>query len=182
MKAEEIKKLVRRVQRHEDREAADILIRHFYREIYAFVYRQTGNEELAMDLTQEVFISVLLSIPGYDPNKGGFRTWLYRIASNKVVDFFRSAYHRQMKLGVDIDTVVLFAEESMEEVFQETALKRQAVEALEELPAALQQILRLKIFSGATFEETAAALSLPVSTVKTKYYSALRMLRGKVQS
>ena len=136
MKAEEIKKLVRRVQRHEDREAADILIRHFYREIYAFVYRQTGNEELAMDLTQEVFISVLLSIPGYDPNKGGFRTWLYRIASNKVVDFFRSAYHRQMKLGVDVDT----------------------------------------------FEETAAALSLPVSTVKTKYYSALRMLRGKVQS
>lgn len=182
MNAEEIKKLVRKVQRSEDREAADRLIRHFYKEVYAFVYRQTGNAELAMDLTQEVFISVLLSIPGYDPKKAAFRTWLYRIASNKVVDFFRSAYHRQAKRSVDIDTVALFAEESLEEVFQEAVLKRQALEALEELPAALQQILRLKIFSGATFEEVASALGLPASTVKTKYYSALRMLRGKVQS
>ena len=180
MKAEEIKKLVRRVQLHRDRDAADQLIRFYYKDIYAFVYRQTGNMDLAMDLTQEVFISALQSILGYDAHKAGFRTWLYRIASNKIVDFFRSSYYRQLRLKINIDTVVLFAEKSMEEAFQDRELRIQAVKALETLPFELQQILRLKIFDQATFEEVAAALCLPVGTVKTKYYSALRTLRRKV--
>ena len=47
VKAEEIKKLVRRVQLHRDRDAADQLIRFYYKDIYAFVYRQTGNMDLA---------------------------------------------------------------------------------------------------------------------------------------
>lgn len=181
MKETETKELIRRIQRNGDRDAADRLIRFYYRDIFSFVYRQTAHQELAQDLTQEIFISVLRSLPGYAPGKASFRTWLYRIASNKLVDYFRSAYHRHAQLQVDLDSVTLFAEDSMDEFLQENELRRQAVEALGTLPFSQQQILRLKFFGNATFEEIASALSMPLGTVKTNYYSALKKLRGKVE-
>ena len=51
--------LIRRIKKKQDKKAADELIRRYYREIYAFTYRQTGERELALDLTQEIFITVL---------------------------------------------------------------------------------------------------------------------------
>lgn len=180
MKEKEIVELIRRVQRSGDRDAADRLVRFFYRDIFSFVYRQTAHQELSQDLTQEIFISVLRSLSNYDPGKASFRTWLYRIAANKLTDFFRSAYHRRAQLQVDIDSVTFLVGDSMDEIIQEKELKRQAVEALNSLPFSQQQILRLKFFGNATFDEIASALSLPLGTVKTNYYSALKKLRGKV--
>ena len=51
--------LIRRIKKKQDKKAADELIQRYYREIYAFTYRQTGERELALDLTQEIFITVL---------------------------------------------------------------------------------------------------------------------------
>lgn len=173
-------KLIRRVQRHSDRAAADELVRSYYREIYAFAYKQTGNMDLAMDLTQEIFIAALQSIVYYDAGKAGFRTWLYRIASNKIVDYFRSAQYKRQSSMVDLESVVLASEESVEESYEDAELKRQAVDAIAELPFDLQQILRLKVYAEYTLGEVAKVLSIPESTVKTKYYSALKQLRRKV--
>lgn len=70
-------------------EAADTLVRTYYDEIYAFVYRQVGDREDAMDLTQESFIAALRSLHTYDAQKSGFRTWLYHIVTYKVIDMRR---------------------------------------------------------------------------------------------
>lgn len=48
-------KLIKRIKKKQDKEAANTLISYYYKEIYAYVYRQTGNEELAKDLTQDIF-------------------------------------------------------------------------------------------------------------------------------
>ena len=71
--------LIRRIKKKQDKKAADELIRRYYREIYAFTYRQTGERELALDLTQEIFITVLQGIYAFDEKKAGFRTWAYRL-------------------------------------------------------------------------------------------------------
>lgn len=63
--------LIRRIKKKQDKKAADELIRRYYREIYAFTYRQTGERELALDLTQEIFITVLQGIYAFDEKKGG---------------------------------------------------------------------------------------------------------------
>lgn len=73
--------LIRRIKKKQDKKAADELIRRYYREIYAFTYRQTGERELALDLTQEIFITVLQGIYAFDEKKAGFRTWAYRVAA-----------------------------------------------------------------------------------------------------
>lgn len=53
----------------QDKEAANTLISYYYKEIYAYVYRQTGNEELAKDLTQDIFIQILQKIAMFDHKK-----------------------------------------------------------------------------------------------------------------
>ena len=87
-------KLIKRIKKKQDKEAANALILYYYKEIYAYVYRQTGNEELAKDLTQDIFIQILQKITMFDHKKASFRTWMYRIASNKICDHYRSKVHR----------------------------------------------------------------------------------------
>ena len=79
-------KWVRDIVRRGSRKAADQLVREYYDDIYAFVFRQIGNREDALDVTQECFLAALRSLPFYNPQKAGLRTWLYHIASHKVID------------------------------------------------------------------------------------------------
>ena len=78
--------LIRKIKKKQNKEAAGLLIERYYREIYAYTYRQVACKELAMDLTQEIFILVLKGIRAFDEKKGSFRTWIYRIASNKITE------------------------------------------------------------------------------------------------
>ena len=82
---------IREIQRSGSRAAAESLIRARYDEIYRFVYRQTGHKEDAMDLTQSIVRAMLRALPTYRAERGTFRTWLYRIAANKVIDARRKA-------------------------------------------------------------------------------------------
>ena len=100
---EQERKWIREIQRRGSREAADRLIRVYYDEIY----RQTGNKEDAMDLTQSIFIAVLRAIPSYQPEKASFRTWIYRIAANKVID----ARRKNRPSFLPLEEVALPAEE-----------------------------------------------------------------------
>ena len=89
--------LIRKIKRKQNKEAADVLIGRYYKEIYAFAYKQLGNRELAMDLTQEIFILILQGIGSFDEKKANFRTWAYRIASNKITDYYRSSAHKRSR-------------------------------------------------------------------------------------
>ena len=75
-------KLIKRIKKKQDKEAANALISYYYKEVYAYVYRQTGNEELAKDLTQDIFIQILQKIAMFDHKKASFRTW--SIGSHRI--------------------------------------------------------------------------------------------------
>lgn len=169
--------LIKRIQRQGDRRATEELISAHYREIYAFAFRQTGDMDAAMDLTQEVFLAVLQSIHRYDPKKAGFRTWLYRIASNKLADLFRSPAYRFRQKTVALEELTLPANGSPEEQWLDAEELRQLQRHIAELPDELQSILRLRFYGEKNFREIAEILSLPEGTVKTRYYAAIRTLR-----
>ena len=96
--------LISRVKQR-DRRAADKLIQRYYNEIYAYVFRQTGDKEPAMDLTQEIFLAVLQSIGRFDAKKASFRTWLYRIASHKTIDWFRGSSNQRSGKQISLDQI-----------------------------------------------------------------------------
>lgn len=81
--------LIRRINKKQDKAAAEELVQRYYKEIYGYVYRQIGDRETAMDLTQDIFVAVLRALHTYNAKKATFRTWLYRIASNKLTDYWR---------------------------------------------------------------------------------------------
>lgn len=84
-------RLVRAFVRTGSRTKADTLVRAYYDEMLRFVLRQITSTEDARDVTQEIFVAALRGLPGFDPRRASFRTWLYRIASNKVIDWLRSS-------------------------------------------------------------------------------------------
>lgn len=162
--ADEIR-LIRKIQRTGDRAAADQLIRQYYDEIYRYVYKQTSDKQTAMNITQNIFIAVLQSIGNFNGQKASFRTWLYRIATNKTIDHFRSqARERKYVLGMeDFD---IPDESEFTRQIEIKALWRRVQRYISSLEMSLQQIFRLKLFGEYTFAQIVsitASIGLPES-------------------
>lgn len=174
-------KWIKKIKRNGHEIAANHLVSKYYQEMYTFVFKQTLDKELSLDLTQELFISVLKSIQHYDPKKAAFRTWLYKLASNRIVDYYRSRSYQCTKLVQPLEdyefedtydmTISLVYKEDYEKI-------KTVVNALD---APTQQIVRLKLFGEYTFQEIAAIETIPESTVKTRYYAALRKIRKEMK-
>lgn len=178
--------LIRKVKKHGDRQAANELVSRYYDEIYAFVYRQTTDVELAMDLTQEIFIAMLKGISSFDEKKAKFRTWLYRIASNKITDYYRSKYHRQQMCDVYGEEVEeqmsgYDVEADMLQKVYEEQMMTQVMSIIVEYGNEWVRIFQMKLFLNKTFEEIANELKLSENTVKTRYYTMLKKLRKEIQ-
>lgn len=182
MKQLQQKKWIKLIQKKSDENAANELIAHYYSSIYAYVYKQTLNKELSMDLTQEIFISMLQSIHHYDDKKASFKTWLYRIATYKVVDYFRSRHYTytQSTDYLEFDEVAASSDFTIELEYKEDL--QRVIDLLNAFHVKDQQILRLKLFAEQTFSEIAVTLDIPESSIKTKYYSAIRKIKQRMEA
>lgn len=188
------KQLIRKIRRNADMAAADELISRYYREIYAYVYRQTGDRELSMDLTQDIFIAILQGIGSFDGRRAQFRTWAYRVASNKITDYYRSRLHRerQRESPLPLDDTEkengLHPKDIAEhphlkgrdvlELLLSRDLIRQVMEIIMQYDTDWVRIFQKKCFEERTFSEIAHELHLSENTVKTRFYSMLRRVRS----
>jgi RNA polymerase sigma-70 factor (ECF subfamily) len=172
------KRLIRKIVRNADRTAADTLVRCYYDEILSYAYKQTVDKQTAMDLTQDIFVAVLKHIARYDDEKAGFRTWLYSIATNKIIDHHRSRAKLQNKV-LDLDDVDIPDENDFVRQLENSELLSQIQDYIGTFDADAQRIFRLKIYGGYTFMEIAAIIEITESTVKTKYYRMVKTVREK---
>lgn len=170
-------KLIKRIINKNDKECANELISKYYKEIYIYVYKQVSDKETSLDLTQEIFISVLKSIYNFDKDKSSFRTWLYKISTNKVVDYYRSKNYKYSKIIESIEDKEITSKDDfvINLEYKEDVNKIQSV--VNKLDTQYQEIFRLKIFLESTFSEISKILQVPESTVKTKYYSMIKVVK-----
>lgn len=189
--------LIKKIKGQQNREAANILVERYYKEIYVYAYRQTGNRELAMDLTQEIFVVILQGIGSFDQKKATFRTWAYRVASNKITDYYRSLAHKNQSMevaflsqeergvfaGVTVDEMESQTGNLTEDV-AELIIRRDTISHVMEVVAGFDmewvQIFQKKCFEEKTFLEIAEELGLSANTVKTRFYSMLRKIKQEV--
>lgn len=175
------KHLIRRIG-HGSRKAADELFGRYYKEIYAYIYKQCGERELAMDLTQDTFVAAFRGAQGYDEKKSGFRTWLYHIAANKVADYYRSKQYHQRISEQPLDDVT--SEISDDTDILEILAQRELIRQIMELAAGFEpvwvRIFQMKIFEEKTFAEIGTELELSENTVKTRYYSMIKKIRKEL--
>jgi RNA polymerase sigma-70 factor (ECF subfamily) len=177
------RKLVHRVKWRSDRKAADELFGRYYKEIYAYVYRQCGERELAMDLTQDIFIAAFRGLSSFDDRKARFRTWIYHVAANKVTDYYRSKQHK-------VDLMEIPLEEQETEMIDEgdvinQLITRDRVAGIMEIVSGYEniwvQIFQKKCFEEKTFAQIAADLNISENTAKTRYYTMIKRLRKEMK-
>ena len=175
--------LIRRIKKKQDKKAADELIRRYYREIYAFTYRQTGERELALDLTQEIFITVLQGIYAFDEKKAGFRTLAYRVAANRITDYYRSKSYKKEKLQQPLQWET--EEEKTARDLAEHMVQKEEIRRIMDIVVSYERewirIFQKKCFEEKTFAQIAEEKDLAESTVKTRFYQMLKRIRQEVQ-
>ena len=161
------------------------LILRWERPIYALAYRVIGREDDARDVCQEAFLRAFRALPGFK-GQAKFSSWLYRITLNLCRDWIRR--HRrapvsQMPEGVD--PLELAGERGAVETIEDLAARRELTAVVEEAMALLPEEQRtaiiLKEYHGMTFQEIADLQGCPLSTVKTRLYQGLTVLRRNLQ-
>lgn len=175
---EEERKWIKRIQKKQSKKDAELLVQKYYDEIYVYVYRQTGNKDDSLDLTQEIFISALRSIKNYQSDKASFRTWLYRVATNKIIDE-RGKKHPQF---LDIEDIEVPEELDVLKQFEYRQLlgKIDAYVSGQGSPA--EQIFRLRLYQNISFAAIAGMLGMPEATVKTKYHRLCKKIRKEFEN
>jgi RNA polymerase sigma-70 factor (ECF subfamily) len=167
-----------------DADSFNQLILRWERPIYALAYRTIGREEDARDVCQETFLRAFRALPGFR-GQAKFSSWLYRIALNLCRDWIR----KERRTGFvqppeDVDLMDLAAAEEPSESIEDLVARKDQVRAVERAMAVLSEEQRtaivLKEYHGMTFQEIADLMGCPLSTVKTRLYQGLSVLRREL--
>lgn len=142
--------------------------------LFSLILRWTGDAALAENLLQDVFVKAWHRRAQYDASKGRLFTWLYIIARNTCTDHLRSKAYRESKTSaLSINSQALLSSANM--ILPETVGLRTLVSKLRQEE---KKMIELNYFSGLTQEEIAAALHMPIGTVKTRINMAIKHLRS----
>jgi RNA polymerase sigma-70 factor (ECF subfamily) len=168
-----------------DIESFNQLIVRWERPIYALAYRVIGKEEDARDVCQDAFLRAYRALPGFK-GQAKFSSWLYRIALNLCRDWIRRQRRAPVsQLPEDADATELATEtgpvESIEDLVARRELSAIVEEAMSELSEEQRTAIILKEYHGMTFQEIADMQGCPLSTVKTRLYQGLSLLRRRLE-
>jgi RNA polymerase sigma-70 factor (ECF subfamily) len=164
--------LVDRLRTDESGEAMRALYRVYGGELYGFASNALGDRGAAEEIVQEVFLRAWRHAGKYDPERAAVRTWLYQIARHAIIDARRRA---SVRPGLPL-------REHDEDAagghsLEQAMLGWQVAAALERLTPEHRQMIRLAQFRGFTMREIAEHTGLPLGTVKSRTWYALRSLR-----
>jgi RNA polymerase sigma-70 factor (ECF subfamily) len=167
-----------------DAESFNQLVLRWERPIYALAYRTLGREEDARDVCQETFLRAYRALSGFR-GQAKFSSWLYRITLNLCRDWIRRQRRTPVvQLPEDVDVMELQAarepSEPIENIVARNDLTRAVEKAMAKLPEEQRTAIILKEYHGLTFQEIADLAGCPLSTVKTRLYQGLAVLRREL--
>ena len=167
-------------------EAFGEIVRRWERKIFALTFGMLGSAEDARDATQETFLSAYRNLGGFR-GEAKVSSWLHRIAVNQCISRQRRAYVRS-ETGIEdeIETggerFLASPAKASPAVVAERSERGDAVRrAVAALPPELREVVLMKEFEELTFQEIADALKIPLSTVKSRLYTALKQLRMRLE-
>jgi RNA polymerase sigma-70 factor (ECF subfamily) len=168
-----------------DAEAFGEIVQRWERRIFALAYGMLGREEDARDATQETFLAAFRNLRGFR-GEAKVSSWLHRIAVNQCITRQRRAKVRnEAALDDEAEKDASSFSAPLENSPGRVAEGREQIEAVrravKSLPIELRQVVVMKEFEELTFREIADALDLPLSTVKSRLYTAFRQLQMRLQ-
>lgn len=167
-----------------DRQAFEVIVRRHQRALVNHLYRQVGQREAALDLAQEVFLKVFVSLGSFDPQYR-FTTWLYRIASNRAIDHLRRKRPVTCSLGPesddgrgeDVERSLPGTSPSPHDMLRLSELQQRIDAAVRGLSPEFRQLILLRHRQNCRYDEIARITNLPIGTVKNRIFRAREALR-----
>jgi RNA polymerase sigma-70 factor, ECF subfamily len=157
------------------------IVRRYQRPIVSYIYRMLGNQDSALDVSQEVFIKVYNSLSKYSPEYK-FSTWIYKIAHNAAIDFIRRNSHYTQSLELENeDGTFEFQIESKrptpEQERERTEWRTEIEGVVNRLPNGYKELILLRHSQDMSYDEIAEITNLPLGTVKNRLFRAREMMR-----
>jgi len=168
-----------------DPDAFGVIVRRWERKIFALCFGMLTREDDARDAAQETFIAAYRNISRFR-GEAKVSSWLHRIAVNQCLTTKRRKKTRSEEY-MDDETneqdrvFVASAAHSPGNITEQAERLRVVRQAVGSLPTDLRQVIVMKEFEEMTFQEISDTLELPLSTVKSRLYTALKQLRMKLE-
>jgi len=169
-----------------DEEMFGELVKRHQRQIVNFIYRMVGDFDLALDMSQDVFIRVHQALDRFDP-RFKFTTWIYRIASNCAIDRLRR--HQPPTISLDApqpagDNVrriqIASTDQDPSERLESKETMKRLEMAIRRLPAGYRRLIVLRHVNSLRYEQIAMVTGLPLGTVKNRIFRARAILRREI--
>lgn len=175
------KELIERTLKGE-KEAYEMIIQKYQQPLLNYIGRMVGERELALDFTQEIFIKTYYSLHSFKPQYK-FRTWLFKIASNFIIDYWRkkkintySFNHREN--GYDtLPIQIADNQPSLVKKLEMAQLRERIEHALEKIPSNLRELFVWRHINDFSYEEMAEIKGMPVGTIKNRVFQAKELIR-----
>ena len=168
------------------------LVRRYERELYAFLRRFLGDEQYAEDTFQATFVTVHQRLEQFEEGRR-FRPWLYAIATNKAIDLKRhlkrratvslDATHpeRDTESPMSLSASIASREPTPFEAAFKNETRQRVNDLLSQQTEATQALLQMVFYQGMKYSDISGALGIPIGTVKSRVFNAMRKLNESWQ-
>ena len=195
MEGNEILQLIRRYLAG-DETAFAALFHQYNNLVFKTAYVLLGSKDEAEDALQEVFLNVHRSLASYQPTKGAFSTWLYRITVNHCLSWKRKRrflffsfdeghaqhqHQRQRQRQRQYPSVELSMHHSVTHE-EQVEVADQVLKAMSHLSPKLRAVVALRYYRDLSYAEIATILNVPIGTVKSRLCQAMETLRAVLES
>lgn len=153
----------------------------YYNYLFKFTLKQVNDIELAKDLTQDVFVKAHDNYSKYDPDKSSIKTWLFKIANNHIINYWKSAYHNTKSYQEINHELILGDEDILASIIQKEDVAVIMGLMKECLNKRNTKIMNLYFFSQLPTEEIADTLSMNQKTVSNIISLSIKKLKEKLE-
>ena len=174
--------LMTRLEGPEVEAALARLYDRYGRTVFGVGLKMLGDRSLAEELTQEVFLKVWRSSGTFDPARGGFSTWLFRVTRSVAFDLHRRRARRVRPVPEGDSQIAALRDDSAgpQEIVDDSWLSWRVSRALDTLDAPYREVIELAYFGGFSQREISQRTGIPLGTVKTRTARAFRSLREEL--
>ncbi|MDE0022728.1 MAG: sigma-70 family RNA polymerase sigma factor [Candidatus Poribacteria bacterium] len=162
-----------------DKSAFDVLTERHYKRIYDYAYYQTRNVDDSYDIAQEVFFRAFKSLHNFKGNST-FYTWIYQIARNACVDYYRRRSSRptleltEEMINQESISTMRQPERRPDSIVLGKELEEQIRSAVSQLPEKQRQVFILRHFEGLSLQEIATIMDRSLGTIKAHLHHSTR--------
>lgn len=149
----------------------------YYEPIFQYIFNRLADEEEAADVCQSVFLKAMVNLSKYEYRGYPFGTWLYKIAANETLQYFRK-HKKQRNLLISKEFSENFYPDGNEKNHE---LVNKLEEAIQELNEQEIQLIELKYWEKKPYQEIAYIMDLSISNAKTKMSRIYKKLQNKLK-